>query len=518
MSTFEASDVLDAGEGEPFSLDGLSIGSGRDQLYGKVATDVLPDEVLLHMFHFYVNRTPVGDAWRTLDAWHTLIHVCQRWRYVTLASPKRLNHHLLCNHGRLITLLDVWPSSLPIVVSDSGLRMAGLGLGGAEIIFAALEHSDRISTIDLKDVPTQLWKTFLAMTGSFPVLTSLRFHTWDRNFRVLPGSCSGGSFPRLQELHLEGIPFPGLGKLLLSTSDLTDLRLDKIPHTGYIAPEAIITSLSALTKLESFELGFRSPQSRARRASQPSPTVTRVVLATLTRLQFRGDSAYLEEIVSRVDAPLLQTFTTIIFDCLVFDTPQLRHFISHTESFTALNRADVIFDSDDSDISVTFSTPDGPGSPDRGALTLGVLYTGSGPGFISLVRLCSSSLPLLPTLKRLSTRRHLSSREPHTSVTEWVEFLRIFTFVKDLDLSGNLKLVKFFLAALRELAGERVIETLPALQNIFLSALWPSGNMMKVIEPFVTARQISGRPVAIRYSKRGDSKCDLLVYSLFFSP
>jgi len=490
-----------------------------DQLYGKVATDALPDEVLLHTFYFYVNRTPGRDAWRTLDAWHTLVHVCQRWRYVVFASPKRLNLRLLCNHGRLTqTLLDVWPSSLPIAISDSALRMAELELGGAKIITAALKHGDRISTIDLKDVPTQLSKSFLAMAGSFPLLTSLRLHSWDRNIRVLPDSCLGGSCPRLQELHLDGIPFPGLGDLLLSTSGLTDLRLDKIPHSSFITPEAMITSLSALTKLESFELGFRSPQSRAKRASQPSPTVTRVILAALTRFQFQGDSTYLEEIVSRVDAPLLETFTITIFDCLVFDTPQLRHFISHTESFTALNRADVIFDSDYSDISVIFFPPDGPGSADRGALTLGVLYTNSGPEFISLVRLCSSSLPLLPTLKRLSTRRHLSPRQPRTGVTEWVDFLRVFTFVKDLDLSGNVKLVRYFLAALREVAGERVIETLPALQNIFLSVLWTSGNMMKVIEPFVTARRISGRPVAVRYSRRGDGKRNLLVHSLFFSP
>jgi len=375
-----------------------------------------------------------------------------------------------------------------------------LELEGAKIIIATLKHRDRISTIDLEGVPALLWKPLLEMTEPFPVLTILKLHHWStRNIHVLPDSFMGGSCPRLQELHLDGISFPGLGKLLSSTSDLTDLRLQEIPHSGYIAPEAVITCLSGSTKLRSFELGFRSPRSRAIRASQPPPTVTRIVLAAITRFKFQGDSAYLEEIVSRIDTPILESLTVTLFDCLVLDTPQLRHFLSHTETFTALHRADVTFDFDDcvSDIGVTFSPSHGSASSDSegGALTLGVRYTDSGQGSMSLVRLCNSSLPPLPTLERLSIRNCLYSYQSRTTSTEWVEFLRVFTFVKNLDLSGRLS--NQIRNALGELAGEGV-EGLPALQDIFVHGFWASDDVLKNnIEPFIAARRLSGHPVAV---------------------
>jgi len=463
-----------------------------DQLDRKVATDTLPDEVLFHTFYFYVNQT-----WDE-DAWHTLVHVCQQWRYVVFASPKRLNLRLHCTHGRAVkNMLDVWPLSLPIVISDHDLHTTPPELEGAKIFIAALKHRDRISAIDLQ---AWLWEPIVAMTEPFPVLTSLRLHSWAMGLNlVLPDSFMGGSCPRLQVLHLDEIPFPGVGKLLLSTSDLTGLYLQDIPYSGYIAPEAMITYLSTLTKLESFDLGFRSPRSRAKRANRRPPTVTRIVLAALTEFQFKGDSAYLEEIVSRIDAPLLDTFTITFFDCLVLDTPQLRHFISHTEKFTALHRADVLFHGDYHDIGVTFSPSGGLRPTDRGTLTLGVLYADSGPGFMSLVRLCSSAWPPLPTLERLSALNYVSSRQPRIAVTEWVEFLRVFIFVKDLDLFGGLSYQ--IMNALRELAGEGVIEVLPALQNIFVHELWTSDDILKSIEPFVAARQLSGHPVAVHRLK-----------------
>jgi hypothetical protein len=113
--------------------------------------------------------------------------------------------------------------------------------------------------------------------------------------------------------------FRGVGNLLLSTSDLIHLRLEEITYSGYITPEAMINYLSALAKLESFELGFRSPRSRAKREGRRPPTVTCVVLASLTRFQFKGDSVYLEEIVSRIDTPVLESFTITFFDRLVLD-------------------------------------------------------------------------------------------------------------------------------------------------------------------------------------------------------
>ena len=93
--------------------------------------------------------------------------------------------------------------------------------------------------------------------------------------------------------------------MLPSTTDLVELHLSDIPDSGYISPEAIVTSLSPLTNLKVFALEFQSPRSRADRANRHPPPLTPVALPALIHLGFLGDSDYLEAIVSRIDAPSL---------------------------------------------------------------------------------------------------------------------------------------------------------------------------------------------------------------------
>jgi hypothetical protein len=92
-------------------------------------------------------------------------------------------------------------------------------------------------------------------------------------------------------------------------------------------------------------------------------------------------------------------------------------------------------------------------------------------------------------LERLDIRED-PLRLPHgydnMANTRWLELLHTFAAVKDLSLFEGLALRVG--PALRELTGERVIEVLPALENIFLEGLQPSGRDREAIEPFVTAR------------------------------
>jgi F-box-like len=46
---------------------------------------VLPDDVLLEIFDYYV-----AEAGK-YEKWQVLVHVCQKWRYVVFRSPLRLN-------------------------------------------------------------------------------------------------------------------------------------------------------------------------------------------------------------------------------------------------------------------------------------------------------------------------------------------------------------------------------------------------------------------------------------------
>jgi hypothetical protein len=107
-----------------------------------VTIDILPDVALLEIFDFYVDE-------KDIQAWHTLVHVCQKWRNIVFGSPRRLNLRLLCKAGTPVReTLDVWPP-LPIVVLDEGYEKWGV-----DNITAALERNDRICRLGLLGVPS----------------------------------------------------------------------------------------------------------------------------------------------------------------------------------------------------------------------------------------------------------------------------------------------------------------------------------------------------------------------------
>ena len=97
----------------------------------------------------------------------------------------------------------------------------------------------------------------------------------------------------------------GLPKLLLSATHLVVLYLQGVPRSGYIPPEAMATTLSALTSLKSLCLQFRYSRLRPAFESRrpPLPSLTRSILPSLTKFELGGTSEYLEEILARIDTP-----------------------------------------------------------------------------------------------------------------------------------------------------------------------------------------------------------------------
>jgi hypothetical protein len=256
-----------------------------------VSIDVLPDDVLLEIFYFYV-----GEAQR-IQAWESLVHVCSRWRSVVFGSPNHLDLGLVCTAKTPARdRLDVWPE-LP-------LHIQGDDFEGIDNIIAVVERRNRVRVIDLTWVSSlHLENLLAAMQDPFPELTDLVL--WSNGEVALPDSFLGGSAPRLRFLWLDHAPFPGLQKLLLSATHIAILRLEDIPHSGYISPEAMATALSTLTHLDSLILGFQSPFSRPDPASQPPPSPTRIVLSALTYFEFKGDSEYVDDLMAYIDAPRL---------------------------------------------------------------------------------------------------------------------------------------------------------------------------------------------------------------------
>jgi hypothetical protein len=390
--------------------------------------------------------------------------------------------------------LDIWPA-LPIVVHHRPYRK-----GKLDNLIAAIKHNDRVCNIDFRAFfdTSQLEEVVSVMQVPFPALTDLKLVSNEafETVTVIPDSFLGGSAPRLQRLHLEGISFPGLPKLLLSATDLVSLQLH-LPHSGYISPDAMVTCLSALVRLKSFTLEFESRQSRQDRESRHLPPPTRTLLPALTLLRFKGVREYAEDLMTWIDAPLLHRLRIAFFNEPVPNIPRLSHFINRIPKFQALDEARVIFS--DSGVRAAFPLP--IQTIGYEALVLGILWDESVGQLSSLARLCRSLLPTLAKVERLHIYGEGSLRPLHWSGaiqhSHWLELLHLFTGAKDLYLSEDL--APCISPLLRQLVGERTTEVLPAVQNLFLYEYQQQQRrpVEEGIKNFVAPHQLSEHPIAV---------------------
>jgi hypothetical protein len=379
---------------------------------------------------------------------------------------------------------DIWPP-LPIVISHCFKKTCD----DSDNIIAALEHNNRICELAILRISSsQFEKVLAAMQKPFPELTYLELWLEDETAPVDPDLFLCGSAPALQKLCLECFSFPRLPKLLLSATHLVELSLTRLPHSGYISPDAMATCLSVLTNLESLLIEFESPRSRPdRRNRRPPPT--RTLLPVLNNLWFKGVSDYLEDFLARIDAPLLNEFWIRFFHQLIFDTSQFAQFIYRTPKFKAHDELQAHVNFSDSHVRVrteTFGV----------TLDLEITCGQSDWQLSSLAQVCSSSFLMLAVEYLYFEDAYLSPYwQDDIESSQWLELLHPFITVKGLYVSRD-----FFpriAPALGELTGERVREVLPALQTVFLDRPLPSGPVQEAIGRFVAARQLSGHPIAI---------------------
>ena len=474
---------------------------GTDQLCPRMTINELPDEVLLGIFEFSM-AYPLPPPSYEEDAWHTLVHVCRRWRYVVFGSPRRLDLRLLCMNRRLVKTPDIWPE-LPIVIHVADEKICHPP--SVTNVISLLKRHDRVCKIFIDGVPNSLLKELATTCEPFPALIELELASFKNDPPIVPDSFLGGSVPRLRSLILWGIPFPAIGKLLWSTRDLVTLSLGYIPHSGYISPETMVANLSGLTMLESLHLSFETPQCWTHGASRRPPALTRVVLPALTTFDFAGNSKYLGDIVSRIDAPLDCIAVTVAFpdqDQLVFDSdfPLLRDFIGRTKMLNAPHRAETTF----SNFNTRICLFQRKGGVDFKVLNLAIPYDALESQLSALTRACSSLLLPLHSLEHLSIYKSKSELWPfivgwqnEVENPQWMELFRHFITVKDLVLGESV--VLSVASALQELVGERVTEILPALQNIFLEGFQSSSPVPEGIAKFIAARELSGRPVVVHH-------------------
>ena len=418
----------------------------------QMTINTLPDDALLEIFFHCLDNTV------NVDRWHTLVHVCRRWRAIVFASPRRLDLQICCTDKTPVREMpNIWPT-LPIVISGRGDLVEDV-----DNIIAALGHHDRICKITLRGVSNLLLEGFSAAPQEpLPALTSLMLWSNGKSTQVIPDSFLGGSAPRLQTLWLDFIPFPGLPKLLSSANHLVLLHLWDIPDSGYISPQVMVTCLATMTGLESFTLGFHSPRSRPHQQSRPLPPLsTPIILPVLAVLKFKGVSEYLEDLLAWINVPILYSVQITFFNQLIFSTPQLSRLIHHTEELTKLKGAVIVLYDHFIEIMVSRKY-----NGDSCRITLRISCTGSDWQLASLTQVCNSILPLLSSLQILDNL-HYQPLWQDMENTQWLEFLRQFATAKELYLSEQFTLRAG--TALQELTSEEATNVLPKLQHLFLA-------------------------------------------------
>jgi hypothetical protein len=377
-------------------------------------------------------------------------------------------------------MLDIWPA-LPINIEGIWDESWETGLDN---IVAALEHPDRVRFITLLRVPCPPMELLTAaMQVQFPELTELWFWGWDLEGPVVPDSFLGGSAPRLQTLWLTNAPFPALPNLLLSASDLVDFRLDIVPHSGYIPPSSMVACLSSLNKLKSLSLEF---QSRLSCPDQPSPPPqSRVVLPALIRLDFEGMSKYLEELVAHIDTPMLNQLDVTFFPDPILDVRHLKEFISRTKGLKPSKAAELRA----SPFSIHLDLQEPRSS------SMGIKFDGTDWQFSSLALLCGQVSDLFSLVEQLDLPPESPPGNSVMVSTQFLEIFRLVTATRSLYVPESLGPV--IASVLRELIGERATEVLPNLRDICLERSAESGSIQEAIQPFVDARRLFDRPVAV---------------------
>ena len=442
----------------------------------------------LKYLFFYRNYHGYITAWK----WHTLVHVCRRWRQIIFASPNRLDLRILCTHRTPVRKsLDIWPP-FPIAV-DYGYHWISIQVAhdDEDNIIAALEHPDRVRYLGLDLTGMQLEKMIPVMQDSFPVLISLDIYLNDGYSLVLPADYLGGSAPCLQEIKFSNFPYPALPTLLLSTTDLVTLHLYDIPPDGYISSEVMVASLVMLPRLKDLIIHFEFFFTQRDPTLPLPPPTTRAILPALTSFKFQGTGEYLEALVAPIDGPQLNWIhIEYLNDSVDLPVAEFSKFFDRSSiPGTVPTLAEVRFDR----LTVTFDMYRNANHL-RSDYHHPISHLACGDTRIhwqvpKMARMFSQFSAILSTITHLKLFAP-SAEDRHFEATgaEWLHFLSQFSTVQALYISRAF--AKHVALALENITGEVVAGAWPSLVLICLEDQ-PTSS----VEKFIVARRVSGRPV-----------------------
>ena len=438
--------------------------------------------------------------------WQHLVRVCERWRQIIYASPKYLDLYFYCsNRYRFKKTLRRWPA-FPLIL-DYCIACDDMD-GEQDDLIAALGHRERVQHIDITMTSEDSMDGVgSALAKHFPLLTYLCLFADPRDERDRPCfllSLLGGSAPCLQHLRIQGIIFPDLPSFLPSAPNLLSLDINNIPPYSYVSPQEMVRGLTTLTKLRALGITYSADELRGYGKTEGRPDPIHAVLPALTELEFEGDSEYLEDFVSRIDAPRLDELSVRIEHYEQGVRTRLSQFIDRTNlKLAQFRHAQVILDHD-----YTFVELDLPqGECHRACLFLGISYEkDKGILFLvsSIANVLNQLVPMLSDADYLSIKNMICLNEEERDAlesTDWLPLFRSLSAVEAIEVSGGL--AGYITSALDD-APEEMADTLfPVLKSLWFDdeEQTDRGKPVGSTERFLSLRRHSGRPVTIVNSR-----------------
>ncbi|KAH9018086.1 hypothetical protein EDB84DRAFT_1581626, partial [Lactarius hengduanensis] len=467
----------------------------------RIMIEKLSDEVLLSIFRYYLDASP--RFWIRV----VLVHICRKWRRIVFASSQALRLRLFYTHGSpFLKALNHWPS-LPIVVEYGGsLELDPPAPEDDDNIMAALEQSDRVSSISLT-VTYSLLKKLYAIESPFSELEHLVLLSRDEDWQQLTLPSIFGRSTRLRSLHLTGIAFSALPRLLYSSRDLVDLQLhqDFTINPWLASPEALTDALSGMAQLRSLSLHLPFT---IRGIGDPLPSKKRVILPALTHLNFLGRDEYLEDLVSGIDAPRLGDIEVTFTNKYRGELLDLSRFIDRILVPKSCRKAHILFS--DGVVSISLTQP--------GALTyltLQIFCDEEDYGQLSMSHICAqlseSSLSNVEDLRISAMLRQTRRKYEEFKWPPLVDpkkkgppvdmvILDSFTGVKLLHIAagGSPTDIAYAIQLLTQEPWRGNV--LPALHKLYIADPGPRhAPLRETVVSFMISRRLSGHPIEVEY-------------------
>ena len=451
--------------------------------------DMLNDDILLAIFYHY--RLDNEEDWNRRLRWCKLSHVCRKWRYTIHQSSFYLNMHIHFMNGTpLFDMVSHLPP-LPFIID-----YRGEDTNDDRSVLHAIQHRDRVLRVISQAPPLHLGRLIAPMDESFPRLESLSLLSTttleEGASLMLPTTFMA---PNLHCLLLRGISLPKGLPLLASTVLLVTLKLTDIQSPGYFTPANLVTRLGHIPQLEELSIGFSTPLPRPSAEEELlQPPITLVVLPSLRRLEFRGVSVYLENLLAQTTSPLLERFNITLFNQLNFTLPHLSHF---TRTIATLIRpvANVIFNQE----GVAFVVSSRDEFNDE-TFSFRVSCKPFGWQINSATQICGALVPVLSAAEELTLEFEENSLpsdwQDEVDAMVWHGLLWPFTSVKKLCV--GYPLASELSNALESDDAGLVLGLLPELQE--LEAQVELEHLNKAFETFVDTRQLAGRYVRLSVS------------------